>query len=481
MEMVISDTLEAASHASTKLSHTSSALARERAKVAELMIEQEGHLAKLELQRKKHEIEAEEEKLQLQIAIGKAKAKECIYAEAEQNAEQRVDGSSSLQKMQQREPTTLNDSPNDAPTPSSPQPTSLNPAAPTFHPIEHLHRQNEQLLHAHYKLATSISLPQPEVQKFTGDVMNFNSFIMAFDTRIASHSITDADRLYYLDQHLTGEPKQLISGCMYMNPNDGYHEARQLLQTEYGDPFKVSVAYVNNVLSWPNIKADDGHALKDFSILLKRCLLAMDRISNMSELNNLSNMQAIVLKLPFYLQNKWREYASDQRHSKRRIVTFNDLVHFVSSAADSANDPVFGKDVLSRCGIHTNAGAYKKDRTASKPKSSSFTTHMDSKAAVKPLKSQNIVPAGNLKCPYCAKSHDLDKCDAFCKQTMNKRREFLISNHMCFGCFAYNHTVKGCLQRRSCDKCKKRHPASLHVDDFKPAKSINKQETIKTT
>lgn len=30
-----------------------------------------------------------------------------------------------------------------------------------------------------------------------------------------------------------------------MDPSEGYKEARKLLEKEYGDPFKVSMAFVN--------------------------------------------------------------------------------------------------------------------------------------------------------------------------------------------------------------------------------------------
>ena len=42
-------------------------------------------------------------------------------------------------------------------------------------------------------------------------------FIRAFDARIASKATSAADCLYFLEQQLEGEPKDLIAGCMYMS------------------------------------------------------------------------------------------------------------------------------------------------------------------------------------------------------------------------------------------------------------------------
>ena len=44
---------------------------------------------------------------------------------------------------------------------------------------------------------------------------------------------------------------------------------------------------------------------------------------------------------------------------------------------------------------------------------------------------------------------------------------------MCFGCFGYGHTSKGCLKRRTCKTCFKKHPTSLHVTGFRPPERNN--------
>ena len=144
----------------------------------------------------------------------------------------------------------------------------LNPHSVPFYPkqmeqsiqqqILKLQQQQNQQLTAAHQLATIMSLPQPEVSKFCGDVTEYYAFIRAFEARIASRSNSDADCLYYLDQLLIGEPKDLIGGCLHMDPIQGYHEARTLLQREYGDPYKISVAYIDAALSWPNVKHDDA-------------------------------------------------------------------------------------------------------------------------------------------------------------------------------------------------------------------------------
>ena len=151
------------------------------------------------------------------------------------------------------------------------------------------------------QIATVITLPQPEVPKFKGNPMDFKTFLMVFDSRIQSKVISSTDMLYFLDQHLVGEARELISGCLHMEPDEGYTEAWRLLEKEYGDPYKVSSAYMRKLTSWPTLKYDDGPALKSLSIFLRACNSAMKTISYLAVLNQPPNMQSVVQKLPFSL------------------------------------------------------------------------------------------------------------------------------------------------------------------------------------
>ena len=64
-----------------------------------------------------------------------------------------------------------------------------------------------------------------------------------------------------------------------MDPEEGYSEARQLLQKEYGDPYKIFTAYINKIIQWAPIKLEGNHGLKRLSIFLIKCKIAMKNIS----------------------------------------------------------------------------------------------------------------------------------------------------------------------------------------------------------
>ena len=69
----------------------------------------------------------------------------------------------------------------------------------------------------------------------------------------------------------------------------------------------------------------------------------MKSISHLSVLDHAPNMQAVVSKLPFHLQAKWRDLTPKIRRDDAKIPNFENLDDFIQSTADAANDPVFGK------------------------------------------------------------------------------------------------------------------------------------------
>lgn len=314
-------------------------------------------------------------------------------------------------------------------------------------------QQNEQMIATHQQLAAAMTLPQPKVPKFKGDQIEHKTFIMAFKTRIESKTVSVADQLYYIEQHVAGEPRELISGCLHMNHSEGYKEARRLLEKEYGDPFKVSIAYVNKALSWSRFSGTT-QTLKRFLFFLTKCKTAMMRVSHMTELNHPTNMQTIVRKLPYNLQERWRDRVVKMKE-KGKIADFKDIAEFVESAAESANDPIYGRQALNKNEEkHRNVGnrdGNKKKPPPSKQNADSFATNVEMPTVPESVHPPGASPSG---CLLCNKSHELDDCYNF-QKTIEEKKSFLMEKRLCFACYSTNHVSRGCLNKQTCQKCGK--------------------------
>ena len=118
--------------------------------------------------------------------------------------------------------------------------TSLQLVGCTFQSVIELQqKQNETVIATHQQLTAA--------------------FIMAFDAHICAKATTSTNLLYYL---------QILSKDVYMSPDEGYAEARRLLQKEYGDTYNISTSYLNKILQWSPVRFDDNQRLKRLLIFL---------------------------------------------------------------------------------------------------------------------------------------------------------------------------------------------------------------------
>ena len=107
------------------------------------------------------------------------------------------------------------------------------------------------------------------------------------------------ERLYYLEQFIGGDVKELVRSCHYLPPDKGYREARSLMKKKFGDDYGVGAAYESKVLNWPGLKAEDSAALSRFLIFLTRCRNAMEGSKYLAKFEHPDTIQKLITKLPF--------------------------------------------------------------------------------------------------------------------------------------------------------------------------------------
>jgi hypothetical protein len=298
----------------------------------------------------------------------------------------------------------------------------------------------QALVDAQHRMMSALMLPKPQVPTFTGDPLQYDLFTMAFNARIVPFAASDSDKLYYLYEHLDGEPRELISSCFFMG-SGGYKEARRLLSDEYGDRLKVSMAYMKTVLSHPNVRTDDAQGMKDLSILLTKCYHAMKSIKEMTVMEYVPNLQAIVGKLPEEQQQIWRERAHEIRKEPRE-PSFQDIMSFVSEVSEAWNHPVYGFKAMN---------ITVEDLRKPRPNETNFATQLRKTD----------------ECILCHEDHDLDECHVFRQKSMEEKRKYIMNNRLCFACYGTQHVSKDCPKKRTCKRCGKPHPTAMHLDDFR--------------
>ncbi|KAL7880597.1 hypothetical protein SRHO_G00028510 [Serrasalmus rhombeus] len=269
------------------------------------------------------------------------------------------------------------------------------------------------------------NLPQRKVPEFSGDPFEFLPFLRAFEHIIHSRTDNDADRLYYLEQFTTGEPRELVRSCQHMSAQQGYKEARKLLTYHYGNEQRIAAAYVERTVKWPQIKAEDAKSLHSFSIFLTGCHNVVNDLEYLAEMNSPSNLRIIVHKLPFRLRERWRVVAFDIQEKEGRRADFADLVGYINRQAKIASDPLFGDvkdphDAKEKCKSSAKSAMGRLKRTTGL--ATSVTPADDSSESRKTKQTSN---AFQEPCLYCNKGHTLSACNKI-RGLLNKERiEFL--------------------------------------------------------
>ncbi|KAL2089185.1 hypothetical protein ACEWY4_016084 [Coilia grayii] len=320
------------------------------------------------------------------------------------------------------------------------------------HMIKVLENQSE-LTRMLMKQQLLTTLPQGSIPIFDGQVLEYKSFIHSFQNMIERKTDNNRDRLQFLIQYTKGQAQRLVKSCEYMAPDRGYQMTKKLFKENFGNKYKISCAYLYKALSWPQIKSEDSKSLQDYAMFLRSCCNAMEEMSYMEELDTVSTMKSIILKLPYKLRERWRNKAYELQEQRDRRVRILDLVSFIEKQSRIAADPVFG-DLQDQTAVRGKTRAPVKAQT-SKSTSSSYVT-----SVALPLKETKPEPS----CHFCSSKHTLDSCKTFMKKAHRDKLSFLKSKGICFGCLSTGHISKDCKRRLTCSMCKRAHPSTLHIE-----------------
>lgn len=146
------------------------------------------------------------------------------------------------------------------------------------------------------RLQDTLPLPEPEI--FSGDLLHYPVWLKSFETIIEGQTEKVSQRLYYLGKYTTGEPKEAISGLLLLETEEAYKQARKILSDRFGNPFLVADAYRKKINEWPKIPPNDGMSLRKFSDFLNHCQTATNTMKYLKVLDDPDENQRMVCKLP---------------------------------------------------------------------------------------------------------------------------------------------------------------------------------------
>lgn len=93
----------------------------------------------------------------------------------------------------------------------------------------------------------------------------------SFKKNVEAKVQDDRMRLTYLIQFCTGKARESIEDCVLIRSGSGYKQAKGILAKQFGQNHQVTQALLEKVLEREQIKPNDGKALWDLALQMRKC------------------------------------------------------------------------------------------------------------------------------------------------------------------------------------------------------------------
>ncbi|XP_071498147.1 uncharacterized protein [Diadema antillarum] len=313
------------------------------------------------------------------------------------------------------------------------------------------------------QVAAASQLPKIDVPVFDGDPLRYPLWRNAFSSFVDSKPLDTATKLNLLNNHVTGEAKTVVEHYLLLGTDEAYLKARESLANRYGNTSIVSSAFMKKLNSWPRISDRNPGGLRSFADFLQQVSVAKMTVDSLGILDYPQENVKLVMKLPFYLERKWRDEVDKwQRCGYGTYPTFARFTEFVRSAAEKANIPELE---------HSRPDESKQKSVPSKSKTfqgRSFSTSAETNKRIE-----------YSSCPCCKQDHHLDDCPSFQKKSYHAKKAFFFQKYLCMGCGeSSSHLVKECTKKRKCKKCGEAHLTCLHREKAEQSSGSSKCTSV---
>ena len=296
-------------------------------------------------------------------------------------------------------------------------------------PVSQFHFNNvEQAPPAH---PVHINLPKISMRPFSGNPLEWLTFWDSFSAAIDRNpSVSNIDKMNYLNGMLKGEAARAIAGLPLTNEN--YEKAIDLLKERFGKTQVLINAYKESLSKFHGPPSSEIRALRTFYDTCETYIRGLQTLGVSTESYGSLLIPIILKKLP----------------PEIRCLLFR-----ADPQADVSLDRL--RTAIQR-EIETQEKGYMPQSTEEQiiPTTSALLSGAERKP-----RSSSVRPQEPRSCIYCEGAHRAVKCDRI--NTSDERRSLLQRQHRCFNCLRTNHTSSQCFSKGRCRKCKQKHHTSI--------------------
>ena len=296
----------------------------------------------------------------------------------------------------------------------------------------------------------SVKLPKLEIPVFNGDVLKWTEFWDTFEATIHQNpTLSDIEKLHYLNSKLTGKAKDAVSRILLSNEN--YSVAVDLLKDRFGDTQSVINCHYTELINVPPA-VNSSKGLRMLYDEAEKHLRSLEALKQ--DINQEVFISIITSKIPkdVLIQLEIQKGAKVKWTVSKLRELFNDYI----SAREKAEE-------------HIRAGSLASGYTTSPPLRLSAEALM---AAPRIQSRQFDRRKPSMACRYCKGKHWNDECPNY--PTVESRKQRIKGS--CFICLKQGHKTNDCTLSKECYYC---HQANNHHRSLCPQEFSTTREFIK--
>lgn len=321
--------------------------------------------------------------------------------------------------------------------------------------------------------------PKPSIPSLTTpDPREFSRLRMALENLLPADA-TERFKYQILTDHLQLEEALLVADS-YCNSTRPFTDTMQALIKMYGQPHKLVLQNIAEVMDGPNIRTGDVKAFKLFALRVRSLVSMLEQLGpeGTVELDCGSHVSRLQSKLPHELRTSFNRFIHPLRVTIPTLLDFSNWLEYELQVQDDGSRMTSVPPELSS----KRRQDRREPRASRKPTSILLGTEKpitggEIQAPATEVTSKSARFKGRLRayCPYCDNAnHFLNGCANFKELTKEQKEAWILKNNRCWCCGRSHHASK-CNLKSPCKTCHRKHLLILH--DVNERTVANETET----
>ncbi|KAA8591960.1 hypothetical protein FQN60_017334 [Etheostoma spectabile] len=265
--------------------------------------------------------------------------------------------------------------------------------------------------------------------------------------------------------HLKLEEARLVADS-FLNSPFPYSNTMAALNERYGQPHKLALKKIAQVMDSSDIRRGDTEAFERFALQIRALVGMLNTLGPQgeAELRCGSHVERLLSKIPAEMRSEFRRRMGHRPGTVFTLVDLSEWLHY--EAWCQSSEAQTSSKLQQRQGQRQD----RKHEVKSTARSTTILhgtneiveNQISVAASSKPTQSAKKQAVFNAFCPYCNKDdHYLSQCITFKAFSKDQMSDWIQTNHRCWRC-ARKHQAAQCTLKKPCSICKGKHLQILH-------------------